>query len=103
MRCLMFIVLIAGAWLAFVPAERAADSATNPAHDAALKHLDALRPELIAVNQEIWTFAELGLEEHRSAARLTGVLHKAGFKVEEGVSGMPTAFIAEYGEGQPVI
>src|SRR5207302_6393569 len=68
-----------------------------------LKYLDSIRGELVSVNQDIWTFAEVGLEEHRSAARLVGVLQKAGFKVKEGVSGMPTAFVAEYGSGQPII
>jgi aminobenzoyl-glutamate utilization protein B len=68
-----------------------------------LRHLDRLRPELVAINQDVWTFAELGLQEHRSAARLAGVLKKAGFRVKEGVSGMPTAFVAEYGSGRPII
>lgn len=68
-----------------------------------LRFLDASQPELISVNQDIWTFAEVGLEEHRSAARVVGMLKKAGFKVTEGVSGMPTAFIAEYGSGKPII
>src|SRR5205823_7557616 len=40
---------------------------------------------------------------YRSSARLVGVLKKAGFKVREGVSNMPTAFVAEYGSGKPVI
>jgi aminobenzoyl-glutamate utilization protein B len=68
-----------------------------------LHHLDSLRPELVAVNQDIWAFAELGLQEHRSAARLARVLTKAGFRVKEGVSDMPTAFVAEYGSGKPII
>ncbi len=68
-----------------------------------LHYLDGLRPELVAVNQDIWTFAELGLQEYRSAARLAGVLKKAGFRVKEGVSDMPTAFVAEYGSGTPII
>jgi aminobenzoyl-glutamate utilization protein B len=68
-----------------------------------LAHLDAMRPDLIAANQDIWTFAELGLEEYRSAARLVGILKRAGFKVTEGVADMPTAFVAEYGSGKPVI
>src|SRR5262249_50478485 len=53
------------------------------------------------VNQDIWTYAELGLQEYRSAARLAGLLRQAGFRVREGVSGMPTAFVAEYGSGKP--
>ncbi|MCE9531411.1 MAG: amidohydrolase [Planctomycetes bacterium] len=76
---------------------------TTPIQDDLIKHVDSIREDLVAVNQEIWTFAEVGLEEHRSSARLVGVLKKAGFKVKEGVSGMPTAFIAEYGSGSPVI
>jgi len=87
------------------PPTLAADAppALTPIQKDMTAHLDAIRPELVAVNQDIWTFAEVGLEEHRSAARLVGVLKKAGFKVKEGVSGMPTAFVAEYGSGKPVI
>jgi aminobenzoyl-glutamate utilization protein B len=66
-------------------------------------YLDSIRSELVQCNQDIWTYAEVGLEEHRSAARLVGLLKKAGFKVREGVSGMPTAFVAEYGSGKPII
>ena len=62
-------------------------SAAGPvAPEEVLRHLDALRPELVSMNQDVWTYAELGLEEFRSAARLAGVLKKAGFKVREGVS-----------------
>ncbi len=78
-------------------------SGPTPLQQDLLRYLDGLRPELVAVNQDIWGYAELGLEEHRSAARLAGVLKKAGFKVREGVSNMPTAFVAEYGSGPPVI
>lgn len=68
-----------------------------------LRYLDGLRPELVAANQDIWTYAEIGLEEFRSAARLIKMLKKEGFKVREGVSNMATAFVAEYGSGKPVI
>jgi aminobenzoyl-glutamate utilization protein B len=82
-----------------------AEQTSPPAslQQAMLRHLDDLQPELIAVNQDIWGYAELGLQEFRSAARLVGMLKNAGFRVKEGVSGMPTAFIAEYGSGKPVI
>lgn len=78
-------------------------SQESPIEQDALHHLDRLRPELVTINQEIWNFAELGLEEHRSSARLVAVLKKAGFRVKEGVADMPTAFVAEYGSGSPVI
>jgi aminobenzoyl-glutamate utilization protein B len=96
--------LLAGACvLLSAQASRAADAALTPIQQGALQHLDSIRAELVAVNQDIWTFAEVGLEEHRSSARLIGVLKKAGFKVKEGVSGMPTAFVAEFGSGTPII
>jgi aminobenzoyl-glutamate utilization protein B len=75
----------------------------TPLQKDLLKTLDDLQPELVGVNQDIWTYAELGLQEHRSAGRLVGVLKKAGFRIKEGVSDMPTAFVAEYGSGKPII
>lgn len=51
----------------------------------------------------IGRFAELGYREHRSTALLQDRLREAGFDVESGVIGMPTAFIATYGKGGPVI
>ena len=87
-----------------MPSDNAADQPGGATvEDDVLKYLDSIRPDLIDVNQDIWTYAELGLEEHRSSARLIAVLKKAGFRVKEGVAGMPTAFVAEYGSGAPVI
>jgi aminobenzoyl-glutamate utilization protein B len=82
-----------------------ADEPVNlaPVEQDMVLHLDSLQPELVAMNQDIWTYAEIGLEEHRSSARLVAALKKAGFRVREGVSNMPTAFIAEYGSGHPII
>ncbi|MBO10787.1 MAG: amidohydrolase [Planctomycetaceae bacterium] len=62
------------------------------------------RVELIkAVNRKIWDYAEVGLEETRSSALLQKHLKENGFKVKNGVAGMPTAFVASYGSGKPVI
>lgn len=54
-------------------------------------------------SQEIWRFAELGYQEHKSAALLQRHLRDAGFTVEAGVAGIPTAFVASWGTGKPVI
>lgn len=51
----------------------------------------------------IWRFAEPGYQEVKSAALLASMLEKAGFQVERGVAGIPTAFVAEFGQGKPVI
>ncbi len=48
-------------------------------------------------------FAEAALREHRSAAYLADMVEDAGFSVERGVAGMPTAFVATYGSGRPVV
>ena len=55
------------------------------------------------VASQIWSFAEVGYQETQSSALLQSELTKAGFKVQAGVAGMPTAFVAEYGSGTPVI
>ena len=78
-------------------------SVAAPIRDELLSYLDSIQGELATISQDLWNFAEVGLQEHRSAARLTGVLKSAGFRVKEGVSGMPTAFVAEYGSGKPII
>jgi aminobenzoyl-glutamate utilization protein B len=51
----------------------------------------------------IWGFSEVGYKEHKSSALLQEVLTKNGFAVEAGVAGIPTAFVATYGSGNPVI
>ncbi len=55
------------------------------------------------VAHQIWGFAEVGYQENRSTELLQAQLKKAGFSVEKGVAGIPTAFVASYGSGQPVI
>ena len=51
----------------------------------------------------IWTYAELGMQEFKSSALLADNLEKEGFKVERGMAGMPTCFVATYGSGSPVV
>ena len=51
----------------------------------------------------IWNYAELGYRETRSSNALQTALAKAGFSIEKGVAGMPTAFVASAGSGKPVI
>lgn len=52
---------------------------------------------------QIWDFAEVGYKEVKSSALLQKTLVDNGFTVETGVAGMPTAFVASYGSGKPVI
>ena len=52
---------------------------------------------------QIWDYAEMGYKEVKSSALLQKTLQDNGFTVEAGVAGMPTAFVATYGNGKPVI
>lgn len=51
----------------------------------------------------IWNLAEVGYLEEKSSALLQELLNKEGFTIQKGVAGIPTAFVATYGSGQPVI
>jgi aminobenzoyl-glutamate utilization protein B len=55
------------------------------------------------INDMLFSFSELGFQENQTSTYLTELLEKKGFKVERGVAGMPTAWIARWGTGKPVI
>lgn len=65
--------------------------------------VDARYDRTAAVARAIWDFAELGYQENRSSALLQAELAKEGFKITKGVAEIPTAFVAEWGSGGPVI
>lgn len=65
--------------------------------------LDGLNGELCDISKKIWDYAELPLEEVQSSQLLMDYLKDNGFTVEKDLCGMPTAFIASYGEGKPII
>jgi len=75
----------------------------TPLKKEALAWVDAAMPELAKLNDEIWRAAEVAMGEYRSSEALASYLEGAGFKVERGVAGLPTAFVGTYGSGQPVI
>lgn len=78
-------------------------SARTWADEALLRFVESRRAVDRAVAQELWNWAEVGYQEEQSSARLQKELRAAGFNVRAGVAGMPTAFVAEYGSGKPVI
>jgi aminobenzoyl-glutamate utilization protein B len=90
--------------LAFAPRSIArADGDLAPSSQTALAAIDQSAEELKQVNRSIWKWAELGLQETQSAGLLVDKLRQAGFEVKTGVAGMPTAFVASYGSGKPVV
>lgn len=74
-----------------------------PGRDDVLRQIDRDQAAYTSVMQKIWEYAEVGFQETKSTALLQERLKAAGFTVEAGVGGMPTAFVATYGNGQPII
>ncbi len=68
-----------------------------------IQTLDARGEEYFQAAHQIWEWAEVGYQEERSSALLQELLSGEGFSVVSGVVGIPTAFVAEYGSGTPVI
>lgn len=85
----------------------AASGATRVAHvpekQAAAATIEANRAEMTALSDEIWRYAETALRETRSSKALADYAERKGFRVTRNVAGMPTAFVAEFGSGRPVI
>jgi aminobenzoyl-glutamate utilization protein B len=68
-----------------------------------LKQLDAKAETYSEIAHTIWGLAEMGYLEEKSSALLQETLAAEGFSIEKGIAGIPTAFVAEYGSGYPVI
>ena len=71
--------------------------------ESALAHAAALDELVAEMSMQLWDFSEIALEEHQSSAYLAQLLEQEGFTVETGVAGMPTAFVASWGSGRPVL
>jgi aminobenzoyl-glutamate utilization protein B len=67
------------------------------------KFLESRYDETARIARTLWEFAEVGYQEEKSSALLQETLAAEGFDIEVGVAGRPTAFIASYGETEPVI
>jgi len=93
------------AGLAVILALTAAATAqsTPTAHKQVLAYVDQNAANYKAVSKQIWDYAELGYHENKSSTLLQTQLKDAGFTIKTGVADEPTAFIASYGSGSPVI
>ncbi len=73
------------------------------AKDYTASSVDTHATQYANVARQIWEFAEVGYQETRSSALLMAQLEAAGFSIQKGVAGIPTAFVASYGRSTPVI
>ena len=68
-----------------------------------IKELDSKSDSYFSVAKQIWNFAEVGYQEYKSSKLLQETMSKEGFEIEAGVAEIPTAFVATYGQGHPII
>lgn len=68
-----------------------------------LKDVEAMKKQTQVMIDMVFSFAELGFQEFETSKYLTGILEKEGFRVERGIAGIPTAWMATWGSGKPVI
>lgn len=77
--------------------------AINANKKAVISSIDSKYSAMTELSDKIWAYEETAFEEMRSAKDLADFAERQGFRVTRGVAEMPTAFIAEYGSGLPVI
>lgn len=75
----------------------------NANKKAVVASVDEKYNRLTDLSDKIWAFEEIAFQEHQSAKALSDFAREQGFRVETGVADIPTAFVAEYGSGEPVI
>ena len=99
LRCMAFTLLA----LSAIFSSPSAKATELKKKEEAVASIEMRKTEMIKLSDQIWAYAETALREHKSSKALADYAEQQGFKVERGVAGMPTAFIASYGQGQPVI
>ena len=83
--------------------KRPADPRLERLKAEALTKVDARAKQIQEIVDMVFSFGELGMQEFETSKYLTGILEKNGFTVERGVAGIPTAWVARWGSGKPVI
>src|SRR5262245_58523244 len=102
-RIALCVLALSFAW-AIVQATRAQESKTlDDLKREAVAEVDKSQKLIQEMVDSIFSFAELGFQEYETSKYVTGILEKNGFKIERGVAGVPTAWVASYGSGKPVI
>jgi aminobenzoyl-glutamate utilization protein B len=95
------LALLALLWTTPLVAQRAPNA--DRLKQEAFGVVDSNADRLGRLNDAIFSYSEIGFQEFKTIALVTKTLTDAGFKVETGVAGMPTAYMATYGSGHPVL
>ena len=100
MRTILLVLLMLGLTL---PGMAQTQPHSNPNKQAVIASIDTKYDALVELSDAIWEHAEVAFKEDKSAKALADFARMNGLTVTEGVAGIPTAFTAEFGEGEPVI
>ena len=73
------------------------------ASDSVIRFLDSKSEDYASMSKTIWSLAELGYQEKETSRLMQSHLEKENFSIDSGVAEIPTAFIASYGSGKPII
>ena len=65
--------------------------------------IDSMQKQAQVMVDSVFSFGELGFQEFETSRYLTSILEKEGFKIERGIAGIPTAWMATWGSGKPLI
>ena len=106
MMSLKHVCVLAGLCLfslAGTPASAQTNAKLTGYKTEAVKGVDEMAKLAQEMVDSVFSFGELGMQEVETSKYLTAQLEKFGFKVTRGVAGIPTAWVATYGSGKPVI
>jgi len=84
-------------------AQKKGSTKADPLKQSVQQSIDAQFADMTELSDKIWSFEEIAFQETQSSAALSAYAEKLGFKVTRGVGEIPTAFVAEYGSGAPII
>jgi aminobenzoyl-glutamate utilization protein B len=93
----LFVALVATLLPSAAPGQQPAR------HQQILELVDHHAAHFSGTSRTIWEYPELSYQEEKSSALLQSELQSAGFRVQSGVADQPTAFVATFGQGEPVI
>ena len=97
----MKYLFVFSVFLLFIP--NTLISQFNNQETKVIEELDSKADDYFKIAKEIWTYAEVGYQEYKSSELLQMTLKNEGFQIETGVAEIPTAFVASYGQGSPII
>ena len=95
------LTTLLGVWLGMVTLSAFGDN--TGASQGSISRIKPHAQTVTTVADQLWEWAELGYLEIQSSALLQNTLADAGFEIDSGIGGIPTAFTATFGSGEPVI